>query len=256
MSFPPLSVALLSADAPGVLTQYPPLWGIFWQSGAPALVADSVGSVEYKRGYDISDYPQEQGAWASYNKVQKPFDSKVTLLSSLTRQQLLNILEPTVASLAFVSVVTPEVSYPSANLTDYAIRPRTSRSGVSLVTVDVWVKEVRVTATTALGGTARPVGQVSGGSSLVPSTPSGANPTAPPVSGSLDVASSSGSNSVDLATGQGQFAVPNNSSVLDTGSTNAATPTQSGPVQGNSPADSSGVSIESISISPPLSPPT
>lgn len=231
----PSVASLLTADSPGVLSTSPPMWGIFQQTGAPYLVADSVGSVEYRRGYDVSDYPQEQGAFATYNKVQRPYDSKVTLLSSLTRQQLLNVLEPAVASLSLVSVVTPEVSYQSANLTDYAIRPRTARSGVSLVTVDVWLKEIRVTATTSLGGTARPVGQLvpGAGSSLVPGSTASSSPTALP--GTAVQQGSSGSAAVDLATGSGQFYVP--TSALGTGSTSAATATQSGPVQPVTPSD-------------------
>ena len=46
-----------------------PQWGIFSQGGAPVLQADSVNSFDYERGYLVSDYPQEQGAFQSYNKV-------------------------------------------------------------------------------------------------------------------------------------------------------------------------------------------
>lgn len=251
MGSPFPSAALLTADSPAVLTLFAPRWGIFWQGGAPALVADSVASVDYSREYDVSSYSQEQGAFESYNKVQQPFESKVTLLSSLTRQQLLNILEPTVASLALVSVVTPEVSYPSANLTRYSLR-RTQRSGVSLISVDVHCKEIRVNATTSVGGTQRPIGQVAGGSSLVPGSSASANPTTPLGMGLIQPLSASATTPADLAAGTGAFTLP---PALGTGSTNAATPTQSGPVQATSPADSSGVTIEDITIGP-LSPPT
>lgn len=231
------SIALLTQDAPGISTVFPPQWGVFQQNGTPALVADSVASVDYVREYSVSDYPQEMGAFESYNKVQQPFDSKVTILSSLTRQQLLNTLEPIVASLALVSVVTPEVSYPSANLTGYKLR-RTVRSGVTLIVVDLSLKEIRVTATTASAGTQRPVGQVNSGSNLVaPPTSTGASPTAQLGTGTIQPLSATSTTPADLATGTGAFTIP----AIDTGSTNGATPTNSGPVQPVGTLDSNDV---------------
>lgn len=227
-------LGLLTADDPGLLALFGgPQWGIFSQDGQPILVADAVGTVEYQREYDVSNYPQEQGAFESYNKVQIPYQAKVTLLSSLTREELLGTIEPIVASLDLVSVVMPELSYPSANLTQYGFR-RTSRSGVTLIAVELWCKEIRVSASSSLssssansagqqqplGGTSRPVGQVSGGSNLAP----GASPTIQ----------------------------PSTPAAISTGSTNAAYPTQSGPVQPVSPEPSLGFTESLFEGAPPL----
>ena len=214
-------IVLLTADAPSILPEFgPPQWGIFDQGGQPILVSDAVGGVEYERQYDVSDYPQEQGAFQSYNKVQHPYEAQVTLLSSMTREVLLSILEPVVASLQLVSVVMPEWGYQSANLTRYQFR-RTSRNGVTLIEVTVGCKEIRFANSMlsssssqqqqGTGGTDRPIGQVNGGSNLAGG---GAGATG--------------------ATGGVQ-------SAIDTGSTNAATPTQSGPVQAADPASSAGL---------------
>lgn len=124
-------------------------WGIFSTAGAPILTVDSVASVEYARDYRISDYPQEQGAFFSYNKVQTPFQGKVGFLLNRSRFSFLNQIESQLASLNFVTLVTPEITYPSANLTHYDFR-RTSRNGVTMVLVTVWCEEVRVVTTTAL----------------------------------------------------------------------------------------------------------
>jgi hypothetical protein len=134
---------LLTGDSlgPGLLGG--PLWGIFGQTGAPIIVADSVNDISYARDYLLSDAPQEQGAFMTYNKVQVPFDAKVGFLTSQTRNELLNTLEPLVASLELVAVVTPEVSYPSANLVHYDLK-RTARNGVTLILVIVWAREVRI----------------------------------------------------------------------------------------------------------------
>jgi hypothetical protein len=127
-----------------------PQWGIFGQDGTPILEADAVNSFDYERGYLVSDYPQEQGAFQSYNKVQVPYDAAVSFLTSDTRFEFLNTIEAACNSLALVVVVTPEITYPSANLVRYKIRTRTSRSGVTMVTVDVWLREIRVTAGASL----------------------------------------------------------------------------------------------------------
>jgi hypothetical protein len=220
-------VALLTADALGILSEFgPPQWGIFDQDGNPVLVSDATGEVEYQREYDVSDYPQEQGAFESYNKVQIPYSAKVTLLSSQTREELLNTLEDAVASLDLVAVVMPELSYPSANLLRYSFR-RTSKNGVTMIAVDVWCKEIRVVSNSptqgaanpasagqqqGTGGTDRPVGTVNGGSGLVPG---GTQPSGTPAA-------------------------------ISTGSTNSAYPTQSGPVQPvspPSPGSTPGVSV-------------
>ena len=224
-------IVLLTADAPSILPELgPPQWGIFDQGGQPILVSDAVGGVEYERQYDVSDYPQEQAAsFLSYNKVQRPYEAQVTLLSSMTREVLLSILEPVVASLQLVSVVMPEWGYQSANLTRYQFR-RTSRNGVTLIEVTVGCKEIRFANSMlsssssqqqqGTGGTDRPIGQVNGGSNLA--------------GGGAGATGATGAPGATGATGGVQ-------SAIDTGSTNAATPTQSGPVQAADPASSAGL---------------
>ena len=219
---PPEGPGLMTADSPTVGSSFgPQQWGIFSQDGQPVLVSDAVGGVEYTREYAISDYPQEQGAFESYNKVQIPFQAKVTLLSSLTREQLLSTLESIVYSLNLVAVVTPEVSYPSANLTRYSLR-RTARNGVTLIAVDLWCEEVRQDAgsqtssvssqdASQTAGTPSPVGKPSSRSNL------GAG------------SSSSGDLAVGGAVENTGFRPP--ASGINAASTNAAYPTQSGPTQ-------------------------
>ena len=140
--------ALLTADSPGLGAAFGPAqWGIFGQDGAPLLAVDSVADIEYARDYRISDYPQEKGAFASYNKVKTPYRAKMGFYISQTRAAFLNAIEAAVASLDFVTVATPEISYASANLTHYTYR-RQVKSGVTLIRVEVECEEVRVLAGT------------------------------------------------------------------------------------------------------------
>ena len=146
--------ALVSGDASALFGAVAhQQWGIFTQGGSPVFTVDSVGAIEFAQDYRISDYPQEQGGFQSYNKVALPFQGKVTFLVNRNRAGLLNQLPTQLASLSLLSLVTPEVTYPSCNVIHQGYR-RTSRNGVTLIAVDVWVEEVRVTATATSTGAA------------------------------------------------------------------------------------------------------
>lgn len=65
--------------------------------GLPNLLPVVASTIEFdfEANYHISDYPQEQGAFQSYNKVQMPFDCRVRLACGGTiaqRQAFLNSL--------------------------------------------------------------------------------------------------------------------------------------------------------------------
>lgn len=131
-----------------------PQWGIF-RNGQPVVVAESVQSVEYRQDWEISDYPLEQGAFESYNKVNTPFDAKVrfaTGASEADRQQLIQSIENIAGTLNLYDVVTPERIYQSTNILHYDYN-RTSSRGVGLLQVDVWVTEIRLNATAQFSST-------------------------------------------------------------------------------------------------------
>jgi hypothetical protein len=151
-------------------------WGVFDQDFNPVAVWDSVHSVDYRHEYTIADYPIEKGGFESYNKVAHPYDARVrfiisdgsqggllggalggieTTIASFTggkspgmaaRTALLSALEDAIYSLDLYYVITPEYTYPSANLTHMEYR-REMRGGVSLIAVDVSLQEVRIAAT-------------------------------------------------------------------------------------------------------------
>lgn len=135
---------LLTADAPGLSTLFgKPQWGIFQNDSTPILTSDAVAAVGYARDYRISDYPQEQGAFESYNKVKVPYQAKVSFLIAASRRDFLGAIEAAVESRDFVTIVTPEKSYDQANLIHYNY-DREVRAGVTLIRVDVWCEEVRI----------------------------------------------------------------------------------------------------------------
>jgi hypothetical protein len=164
------TIGLLVADAVTIVRLFEgPQWGIFSSTGAPALIGDSVIAVDYRKEYAIPDYPIEEGAFASYNKVQRPFDvrvsfantGKLSILGSLLsggaigslitgvdpntagRRRFLQQVDAAIASLDMFTVVTPEASYANVNLIHADYRREAAGGGATMIRIDVWCQEVR-----------------------------------------------------------------------------------------------------------------
>lgn len=166
---------LLAADAVNLVRSFlPSTWGLYDESGVPLLIGDNVAAVDFKRDARMADYPIEKGGFSSYNKVQTPYDARATFTiggSAAARSGFIAILDKLILGLTIVSLVTSDITYPSANVVHYDYR-RTSKNGVTLLTIDVWIMEVRLTA-----GTAFTDAQTTDAASTPsPQAPSGASP--------------------------------------------------------------------------------
>lgn len=149
------TVTILQADSITLLRKQGPRWGIF-KGGAAVAQADSVLTFEYRQDSHIAQYPQEKGAFQSYNKVATPYDARVQMTRGGTeddRAAFLGAIETAARSLDLFDVVTPERVYSSANIQRFDYR-RTSRGGVGLLTVELWLIEIRATATAKFTSTA------------------------------------------------------------------------------------------------------
>jgi len=172
------TVVAVASDAIQIVKQLlglGPQWGIWWSSGdkagQPVLQADSVISVDYRQEWQIATYPIERGAFNSYNKVKTPFDVRITfavagnqsLLGSLIpggallsglgvlggssdgRRQMLSDIDTAVGNKKdLMTVVTPEATYQNMMLMHYDYR-REARGGVSIIRVECWLQEIRLT---------------------------------------------------------------------------------------------------------------
>lgn len=154
------SISVLTADAQTTIGTAPALkWGIYLKS-VLVIAADSVVSFDYKKDFRVAEYPQEQGAFQSYNKVQTPFDVRLRLTKGgrdADRAAFFAALDAAQASLDLYDIVTPEKTYSSASIEHVDYR-RTASDGMGLITADVWLKEIRVSATLAFSKTAKPSG--------------------------------------------------------------------------------------------------
>lgn len=123
-----------------------PLWGIFDDSGAPVAIADTVRAVQYREEARISDAPVEDGSFSSFNKVDLPYASVVSMScggDAGRRAQFLAAIADAKESLDLFTIVLPETVYPNANIVAYDYR-REQRNGATILHVDVHIEEVRV----------------------------------------------------------------------------------------------------------------
>jgi hypothetical protein len=150
---------LMTADS-GSLPNAPgqPAWGIYL-GGAPVITADTTVSLEWSKDWTVSDFPVETGAFQSYDKVELPFTAKLRFAaggSVSDRQEFLSSVSAIAPLVTLYQLAMPEVGfYPSVVVHHYGF-DRRNDSGLGLLIVDVYVTEVRATATAAFTNTANP----------------------------------------------------------------------------------------------------
>ncbi|MCS6455935.1 hypothetical protein NX868_10215 [Burkholderia thailandensis] len=153
------ALSLITTDAIGLLEGLlAPVWGIFDEFGAPMAVADTALSIEYRGDSRISKYPQEQGGFADYNKVQVPYSARVQLAcggSDARRAAFLSSIEASKQSTMLFTVTTPDAHYENANVVAYDYR-RTTKNGVTMIVAELYLEEVRQTVVAQFASTKSP----------------------------------------------------------------------------------------------------
>lgn len=157
--FPP---ALLFSDTINTFGAPPTIqWGVFL-NGANVIEAESTLRMEFKSDYAISDYPIEQGAFRTYNKVQVPAEARLVMASGesdAAREALLDSVNAIIGTLNPYDIVTPEGTYAGYNPTHYDFL-RTAENGVGLLKVAIYFEQIRIapnatfTQSTSAAGTA------------------------------------------------------------------------------------------------------
>jgi hypothetical protein len=162
-NFSILPPTLLTSDALNAGSLFQNRWGVFNSSGQGVIIFDTFLSIDFRKGWVLADFPLEQGAFQSYDKVQTPFDVRVKFASGGTltnREQLLQSVDHIAGDLNLYTVVTPEAVYNSVNVQHYDYR-RTNTNGNGLITVEMWLLEIRSAsggqASTQNSQTANPV---------------------------------------------------------------------------------------------------
>lgn len=182
-------IPLLAADAAVVLSALlPSSWGIYID-GQPVItpaslitqtlapIINSIGALaalvgfpnvvpvtgstiefDYTADSPISNYPQEQGGFQSYNKVQLPADIRLKIGcggSAAQRQGFFGILNALRTSTVLVDILTPDGIYPEYNCKHVDYHRRADK-GVDFVVADVWFEQVSENAGADFTNTQQP----------------------------------------------------------------------------------------------------
>lgn len=156
---------LLVTDAVSVAAASVTQWGIF-ADGVPVVISDNVMAFSFKKSSRISKYPQEQGAFSSYNKVNAPFETKIKFStggSIADKQAFIDSIDAISGDLNLYTCVTPEVSYPSCNVIGYDYDRNHGNAG--LLEIEVWLEQVVIAEASTFSNTTKPsdAGQLNGG---------------------------------------------------------------------------------------------
>jgi hypothetical protein len=147
---------LLTQDPFSLITDsFAPEWGIF-KDGQAVVASDNTVSFEYRQDWAVSDFPIERGAFGSYDKVNTPFNARIRASaggSQANREAFLNSIVNIAGTLDLYDLVTPEQVYLSVNIEHYDYR-RSAENGVGLIVADIWLLQIRETATAVFSQTA------------------------------------------------------------------------------------------------------
>ncbi len=125
------------------------VWGIFDSSDNLALAPDSIREFNTRSEWRVANFPIQQGAFASYNKVAVPPEYLVQMVKGgalSDRQQFEAALDAVAASLALYTIVTPEKSYLNCNVTRFE-KMRKGAPNAYFTVVDLFfIQIVQVTA--------------------------------------------------------------------------------------------------------------
>lgn len=119
---------------------------LFASERKPVINPDSIIDFGYRNDYQISNFPVQQGQFASYNKVATPFEIQLRLTkggSKADRVAFLQEVDAVVASTKLFTVLTPEKEYMGLNLSRYEVSRRGVQGAFFLTDVDLFFIQIR-----------------------------------------------------------------------------------------------------------------
>jgi hypothetical protein len=113
---------------------------------APVLVPDNFTRLNMEQAWEVTDAPVQEGSFASYNKVETPFEIRLRMTKGGTlasRQKFLDTLEDIAKSLDLYRILTPERSYLNVNITGYRVTRESATGAYFLAEVEITFREIR-----------------------------------------------------------------------------------------------------------------
>jgi len=126
-------------------TQTKPTWGIYNSAGVAVIVPDSFMDFRNRNSSDLTSAYVQKSAFASYNKVRKPFDTVLRMRKGGTlqnRTDFLNQIDAIANDTNLYTILTPEKSYQNCNISDYEVTRRGVNGAYLLADVDIFFKEI------------------------------------------------------------------------------------------------------------------
>jgi len=123
-------------------------FGVYSLAGDLVFDVDTVLDLKFSAKAKISDFPVEQGAFTSYNKVVEPFAPKVRLaVGGMIRMSAFQgALATELASTNLYNIVTPTCNYFNVALEGVDYAQTVDNGGSSMLVVDLALKQVREVA--------------------------------------------------------------------------------------------------------------
>lgn len=122
-----------------------PVWGVFDSTGKQVLNPTNIYSFDNRNEWSLPDFPIQNGSFATYNKVVKPFEVPLRMTKGGTLSDRSNFLQQ-IADIAgdtnLYTVITPERSYQSVNLMHYEVTRRSSEGAFYLAEVDIYFRQI------------------------------------------------------------------------------------------------------------------
>lgn len=120
-------------------------WGIYSSLGELVFAVDTFIGLEDAEKSKVSDFPVETGAFASYNKVQQPYQLKVRMAVGGDTARMAAFIAALYAakeSTELYVVATPEFTFQDATVENFSYK-REPTKGANMVVAEVELKEVR-----------------------------------------------------------------------------------------------------------------
>ena len=125
-------------------SQVASLWGIFDSDGNQVVSPDSFVDFDNRNEWEVSSFPQQQGAFSSYNKVQVPFEIAIRMTKGGSvddRTQFLQDIASIAGDTNLYTIWTPEQTYDNVNITRYE-NTRRGAGGAFFLDVDVYFIQI------------------------------------------------------------------------------------------------------------------
>lgn len=171
--------------APNQITQglvgvglLPPQWGLFDnKSGKSVILFTSVKDVDYRKDWSVLNYPIESGSFESYNKVETPYEARITFMAGgfAASQDLINSALAVAGNLKLYDVVTPEKTFTRANINHVDFRRHLP---TGLLELSVFLVQIRnnVSSELSTSSAQQPAGAATADGGQVQPTDIGSDP--------------------------------------------------------------------------------